>query len=62
MEFVERVRKCLVAHDAQRAALEKELVDGETRVQRLKAEVSVVPSTRPAELDAEVSQLKANLQ
>ena len=35
MGFTERVRKRLVAHDAQRAVLEKELVDGETRVQRL---------------------------
>ena len=35
-----------------RAVLEKELVDGETRVQRLEVEVYV-------ELDAEVSQLKA---
>ena len=34
-EFVERVRKRLAAHDAQHAVLEKELVDGETRVQRL---------------------------
>ena len=30
-EFVERARKRLVAHVAQRAVLEKELVDGETR-------------------------------
>ena len=34
-EFVERVRKRFAAHDAQHAVLEKELVDGETRVQRL---------------------------
>ena len=40
MEFVERARKRLASHDAQRAVLEKELVDGETRVQRLEAEVS----------------------
>ena len=31
------------------------------RVQRLEAEVSVAPSTRPAELDVELSQLKAKL-
>ena len=31
MEFVERARKRLAAHDAQRAVLEKELVDGETK-------------------------------
>ena len=48
MEFVDRARKRLAAHDAQRA-------------QRLEAEVSVAPSTRPAELDAEVSQLKAKV-
>ena len=59
-EFVERVRKRLAAHDAQRAVLEKELVDGETRVQRLEVEASVVP-LRSTELDAEVSQLKAKL-
>ena len=59
-EFVERARKRLAAHDAQRAVLEKELVDGETRVQRLEVEVSVVPP-RSTELDAEVSQLKAKL-
>ena len=41
--------------------LEKELVDGETRVQRLEAEASVVPPTRLEKLDAEVSQLKAKL-
>ena len=60
-EFVERARKRLAAHDAQRAVLEKELVDGETMVQRLEAEASVVPPTRPAELDAEVSQLKVKV-
>ena len=36
---VERARKRLVAHDAQRAVLEKELVDGETKVQRLEAKL-----------------------
>ena len=59
-EFVERARKRLVAHDAQRAVLEKELVDGETRVQRLEVEASVV-CPRSTELDAEVSQLKVKL-
>ena len=59
-EFVERARKRLVAHDAQRAVLEKELVDGETRVQRLEVEASVV-RPRSTELDADVSQLKAKL-
>ena len=38
-------------HDAQRAVLTKELVDGEIRVQRLETE-AVVPPSRPAELDA----------
>ena len=60
MEFVDQARKRLAAHDAQRAALEKELVDGETRVQRLEVEASVV-LPRSTELDAEVSQLKAKL-
>ena len=32
----------MIAHDAQRAVWEKVLVDGETRVQRLEAEVSVM--------------------
>ena len=57
---MERARKRLAAHDAQRAVLEKELVDGETRVQRPEVEASVVPP-RSTELDAEVSQLKAKL-
>ena len=46
------------SHDAQRAVLEKELVDGETKVQRLEVEGFVV-LPRSTELDAEVSQLEA---
>ena len=35
-EFVERAQKRLDQHDAQRKVLEKELADGEARVQRCK--------------------------
>ena len=46
-EFVERAQKRLVAHDAQRKALENELAEGEARVQRLQVLVEAPPQVPP---------------
>ena len=59
-EFVERAQKRLVAHDAQRKALENELAEGEARVQRLQVLVEAPPQVPPppAEWGAQVTSLQ----
>ena len=59
-EFVEREQKCLDQHDAQRRVLEKELAEGEARVQRLQvlAEAPQQVPPPPAEWGAQVTRLQ----
>ena len=46
-QFVERAMKRLTQHDEQRAALAKEVAEGEARMERLRAQVSNLPVPPP---------------
>ena len=63
--FVERARKRLAAHDAEREALVNELEASQSRLARLRALAEVaqnVPSPQPvSEVDSEIAALRAKL-